>query len=117
MLLGKTPEIAKTYSSMAFAFQRIKMYNEAVDYYTKSRETWLTYAEKGFLVNEAHLAEIYFQEAQCALACNNRDHFGECMIKSYDMYKELSQINSVYNKNLNRVADYMQELLKVNGLI
>lgn len=116
-LSGKLAEIAKIYSSMAFAFQRVKMYKDAVDYYTKSRETWQTYIEKGFEVNEARLAEIYFQEAQCALACNDREHFGECMVKSYDMYEKLSQINSVYGKDLNRVADYMQELLKINGLI
>lgn len=117
LLSGKLAEIAKIYSSMAFAFQRVKMYKEAVDYYTKSRETWQTYIEKGFEVNEARLAEIYFQEAQCAFECNDREHFGECMVKSYDMYEKLSQINSVYSKDLNRVADYMQELLKINGLI
>lgn len=117
LLSGKLAEIAKIYSSMAFAFQRIKMYKEAVGYYTKSRETWQTYAEKGLEINEARLAEIFFQEAQCALACNDREHFGECMVKCYDMYEKLSQINSVYSKDLNRVADYMQELLIINGLI
>ena len=112
LLSGKLAETAKTYSSMAFAFQRVKMYKEAVAYYTKSIETWQTYAEKGFEVNEARLAEIYFQEAQCALACNDREHFKECMVKSYDMYEKLSQINSVYSKDLNRVVDYMQVIKK-----
>lgn len=117
LLSGKLAEIAKIYSSMAFAFQRVKMYKEAVDYYVKSRESWQTYIEKGFEVNEARLAETYFQEAQCAVACNDWEHCRECMVKSYDMYEKLSQINSVYSKDLNRVADYMQDLLKINGLI
>lgn len=75
------------------------------------------HTENGYLINEAHLAEIYFQEAQCALACNDKEYFCECMIKSYDIYEKLSQINPVYNKDLNKVSEYMQELLKINGLI
>lgn len=117
LLSGKLPEIAKAYSSMAVAFQRVKMYKEAVGYYTKSRETWQIYKEKGFKVNEARLAEIYFQEAQCALACNDKEHFAEFMIKSYDIYEKLSQINPNYGEDLNRLANYMQELLKLNDLI
>lgn len=77
MLPGKLPEIAKAYSSMGFAFQLDKMYNDAISYYTKSRETWQMCTENGFLANEARLAEIYFQEAQCALACNDREYFGD----------------------------------------
>lgn len=117
LLPGKLPEIANAYSSMAIAFQRIKMYKDAIGYYTKSRETWQMHTENGHLINEAHLAEIYFQEAQCALACNDKEYFCECMIKSYDIYEKLSQINPVYNKGLNKVSEYMQELLKINGLI
>lgn len=33
------------------------------------------HTENGYLINEAHLAEIYFQEAQCALACNDKEYF------------------------------------------
>ena len=117
LLSGKLPEIAKAYSSMAFAFQRIKMYKNALGYYAKSRETWQIYSGNGYLMNEARFAEIYFQEAQCALACNDKEYFGECMIKSFDIYEKLSRINPLYNKDLNRVSEYMQELLRINSLI
>lgn len=117
LLSGKLPEIAKAYSSMGFAFQRVKMYKDAISYYTKSRETWQMCTENGYLAYEARLAEIYFQEAQCALACNDRECFGEFMIKSYDIYEKLSQIDPIHKKDLNRVAEYMQELLRINGLI
>ena len=116
MFNEKLSEVAKSYSSLAYAYQRVQLFEEALKNYKMSRETWEKHAENGFQLPESVIAEIYFQEAQCALACNDRDYFSDCMIKSFDLYEKLSQSNPDYYKELHRLADFMDELLKVNGL-
>ena len=90
------------------------MYREAVHYYMKARQVYSLITDNS--IEEARIAEILFQEAQCALFCNEREHFRDCMIQSFDMYEKLSQVNPIYARDLERVANYMDELLKVNGL-
>ena len=107
-------EIVKCYSSLGLAFQRVQMYREAVHYYMKARQVYSLITDNS--IEEARIAEILFQEAQCALFCNEREHFRDCMIQSFDMYEKLSQVNPIYARDLERVANYMDELLKVNGL-
>lgn len=115
-LNGELQLVARSYASMAFAYQREQMYNNAVESYKKSRDIWQSCVDNESQLPESRIAEIYFQEAQCSLACNDKDHFQDCMMKSFELYEKLSQKDPIYIKDLNRLADYMEDLLKANGL-